>query len=261
MTTKPTLRELIDACRLDQHDPQRAELAADLAPLAREVASDSQVAAGLQRSERFDRNVRSALEDVPLPAGLAERLLAKCEAAVVPPATPPEEAVGPRSSRRRLLAQLAIAASLLIVSLAAYPAATYIFQARRPVMPDELAQLSVEWFDSCGPGAKWESVNPAILAQYPLDTALKVRPKSFRQVDRTTVAYDLSFNGKRGLLFVHRPTRPHPKLSQYPYSGLPASGGISLGAWQRGKVVYVIGVTGSERSRPVDEFVIRPKTT
>lgn len=260
--TQPSLRELIDACRPDQHDPQRPELAADLAPLAREL-EQAEVAAALQRSERFDRNVRSALDDVPLPAGFAERLLAKCDAAVVVPAeaTKEQEVISRPSSRRRFLAQLSIAASLLIVSLAAYPAIQYLWQARQPVTSEELAQTAVRWFDDCGPGASWTKVDATILAQYPLDPALRFRPLVYRRVDPTTVAYNLSHGGKRALLFVHLPSRPHPTLNKYPYGVLPASGGISLGGWQRGEVVYVIGVTGSDRPRPVDEFVNKLKTT
>lgn len=262
MTTNPSLRELIDACRPDQHDPQRAELAADLAPLARELENNADAAAALKRSERFDRNVRSALDDVPLPAGFADRLLAKCEAAVVTPAqTTPEGPVRQTSPRRLFLAQLSIAASLLILALAAYPAAKYVWQARQPVTADELAQTAVTWFDDCGPGAKWTPVDPAILAQYPLDPALRFRPLVYRRVNPTTVAYNLSHGGKRALVFVHLPSRPHPSLNKYPYGVLPASGGISLGGWQRGEVVYVIGVTGSDRPRPVDEFVNKLKTT
>ena len=259
--TKPTLRELIDACRPGQHDPQRAELAADLAPLAREVERQPEVAEALQRSERFDRNVRSALDDVPLPAGLAERLLAKCEAAVVTPVVPEViTAAGAKSSRRRFLAQLSIAASLLILSLAAFPAYTFLSH-RQPVLTEELAHTAVTWFDNCGPGASWSKVDATIVAQYPLDPGLRYRPLSYRQVNPNTVAYNLSTGGKRAILFVHLPSRPHPTLNKFPYGALPASGGISLGAWQRGDVVYVIGVTGSERPRPVDDFVNRLKTT
>lgn len=256
MTTNPTIRELIDACRPDQHDPQRPELAADLAPLARELESQPELVAAVKRSERFDRNVRSALDDVALPAGFAERLLAKCEAAVVTPAAPEEK---PRkSSRRKWLAQLSIAASLLIVSLAAYPAINTIWQARQPVTSDELAQTAVTWFDACGPGVQWIPVNEKILAEYPLSSALRFRPKVFRQVDESTVAYYLGSDGKRAILFVHQAKRPHPLLSNSPYRALPVSGGISLGAWKRDDVVYVIGVTGSNRRWPVDDFVIRP---
>lgn len=258
--THPSIRELIDACRPDQHDPQRPELAADLAPLARELENHADVAAALQRSERFDRNVRSALDDVPLPSGFAERLLAKCEAAVVTPAAVPAAIAdgGMKSPRRRFLAQLSIAASLLIASLAAYPAYQFLAQTRRPVTSDELAQTAVTWFDDCGPGVQWTPVNEKILAEYPLSSALRFRPKVFRQVDESTVAYYLGSDGKRAILFVHHAKRPHPLLNNSPYSVFPVSGGISLGAWKRDNVVYVIGVTGSNRRWPVDDFVIRP---
>jgi hypothetical protein len=259
MTTKPTLREMIDACRPDQHDPQRPELAADLAPLARD-GEQPEVAEAVRRSERFDRNVRTALDDVPLPPGLAERLLAKCEGAVITPAQASDEkVVGKKSPRRKFLAQLSIAASLLIVMLAAYPAFKYIFPTRPPVTADELAQSAVSWFDDCGPGVQWTPVNEKILTKYPLSSALRFRPKVFRQVDESTVAYYLGSDGKRAILFVHLPTRPHPQLHRSPYGILPATGGVSLGAWQRDEVVYVIGVTGSERRYPVDDFVIRAK--
>ncbi|WP_254510807.1 hypothetical protein [Anatilimnocola floriformis] len=264
MIEKPSLRELLDACRADQHDPQRPELAAELAPLARELQANAELQQAAEKSERFDRSVRAALDDVALPAGLLERMLTGCEAAVVAPAEPLAEATATsrRFSRRQAIALFAAAASLLIAVMGAWLFGDW-WNRPRPVSNDQLAQSAMTWLDQSGPAAQW-STAAAPAKEFPLDAALVYRPVRWRYLDaakKDAVVYEMRHESQRALLFVYKLKQPHPNVGSYPYSALTASGGVSLGAWQRGGMVYVLAVVGGNGRRPVDTFVRRPKFT
>jgi hypothetical protein len=255
--SKPTIRELLDACRADHHDSQRPELAAELAPLARELQTSPELLLAAEKSERFDRSVRAALDDIAVPAGLAERMLARCEAA---PATTSAEPIlakkANRFSRRQLIALFSAAASLLILVGGGLALQDWLNKSR-PVSNDVLAMNAVTWFDQCGPAATWHTA-AAPPQQFPLDSAIKFAPKGWRYLDdekRDIVAYEIVFRGERALLFVFKPTRPYPGLARTPFTGLTASGGISLGAWQRNDRVYVLAVHGGNSRHPLDVFV------
>jgi hypothetical protein len=257
MAPKPTWRELIDACRPDQDDLQRSELAAELGSLARESRGNASLAAAMQQSAQFDRNVREALDDVPVPSGLMERLLARCEASVDVPAveaplpeTPAvaetsvsESAPEPRPakwSRRRVLAVLSLAASVLGVLIGGL---SYRFNLLdpTPVTMDQLAAKANHWFNQSGPAADWAAAKFPV-EQFPFDRAVIVPPQKWRQLDGSTVAYDLTVvGGQRALLYVERTNRPH-NIRNFPYTKLTSSGGVALGAWQRDGYVYVLVV-------------------
>lgn len=246
MTNKPTIRELLDACRADQHDLQRPELA-ELAPLAREMQTSPELLQAAEKSARFDRSVRAALDDVTVPAGFADRLLAGCEAAQVTPAATQIEPKSNRFSRRQVIALFSAAASLLILVGGGLALQDWLTRSR-PVSNDVLAMNAVTWFDQSGPAATWESTPPPI-QQFPLHD-IKYAPKRWRYLDaekRDIVVYEMGFQGQRALLFVIKPTRPYPQLSHSPFTGLTSSGGISLGAWQRNSRVYVLAVHGNSQ--------------
>lgn len=252
MTDKPSIRELIDACRADRHDPQRPELP-ELAPLARELAANPQLQPVIEQAERFDRNVRAALDDVELPAGLADRLLAGCEAAVVTPAKSEEstdDAATKKWSRRQVLAMFSAAASVLIALVGGWQLMTYLKP--RPVSNDTLAQTAIAWFDLSGPQLTWQSYESAPVTQYPLARTIRYRPARWARLNNSTVVYDLTNSGTRALLFVQRTNRPHPGLKSF-MTRLSSSGGIALGAWQRTEVVYVLAVIEGEQR--IDDYL------
>src|SRR5687767_10428691 len=66
-------REQIDACRAGSDDLALPALA----DLATAVEGDRALAEEVARSQRFDQTVAAAMHDLPVPDGLAERLLAK----------------------------------------------------------------------------------------------------------------------------------------------------------------------------------------
>src|SRR4029453_1010408 len=76
------LREQIDACRTggdDLHSPDLGELAQAIGEGG--APADPAIVNEFDRSQRFDRAVVSALQDIAVPAGMLERLLAKTTAA------------------------------------------------------------------------------------------------------------------------------------------------------------------------------------
>ena len=245
MNNNPTIRELLDACRADQHDPQRPEFAAELAPLARELQANPELQQAAERSERFDRNIRAALDDVAVPAGLMERMLAGCEAANKSELETPDVekvALPTRSkwSRRQLLAILSTAASLLILLVAGYQTYIWIFPIKdRLVGIDQLTASANTWCDLSGAGAKWLTGSTPT-KEFPLDRSIIVAPTRWAQIDKNTVVYELNVKreGKRARLFVQRTNRPH-QLKSLP-SKLSTSGAHAMHAWQRDGYVYVI---------------------
>lgn len=264
MNPKPTLRELIDACRPDQNDPRRADLAAELGSLAQASHGDATVSAALQKSTQFDRNVRSALDDVPLPPGLAERLLAGCNADQPTSsdenspeqarAEIPARAAHPRWTRRRVLAALSIAASLLVVMLGGI-GYRIVSGRTSPVSQESLAAKANQWFQQSGPAPEWSATKFPI-QQYPFDHVVLVTPKKWRHLDSTTIAYDLTESGgQRALLFVQRTSRPH-NVRNLPFTKLGSSGGLAVGAWQRKDFVYVLVVV-DDGGKPLNRFFRR----
>jgi hypothetical protein len=255
MSNEPTIRELIDACRADHDDLQRPELAAELAPLAREVGQNAKVAAAYEQSLQFDRQVRSALDDVPLPAGLTDRLLAGCEAAKITPATKEPKTRAGVSRRKMLLAGFSLAASLLLLIWGGVEVFTK-FNPAAPVSAEQLANSALQWRDQSGPSAKWQPVTKSTQDAFPIDRAIVVGPSRWAPLGPNVSVYELKVGGKRALLFVQRTNRPHA-IRNFPSTPLPASGGDSLAAWQRDGFVYVILVTDGSPQ----QFIQRAKIT
>jgi hypothetical protein len=71
------LREAMDACRPRSDDLRLP----DLAPLAERLASDSASRRLFDRLQRLDRRISTTALDVSVPAGLAERILARVQIA------------------------------------------------------------------------------------------------------------------------------------------------------------------------------------
>ncbi len=121
---RSNLRESLDACR-----PGSADLAhSELADARAELDADAGLRRRVRRAEQFDRSVAGAMQDVAVPAGLQERLLAAlgsalpAESAAVDAAPRPDTAApsdGKVDTRRRApmlvgSAFLALATGLLV---------------------------------------------------------------------------------------------------------------------------------------------------
>ncbi len=255
------LWEAMESCRNgsdDLSDPQFADLAARL-------AEDPELRVQFQRLQAADGAIRAAFADVPIPAGLADRVsrrlaeaapTAILESLAVPPVTVPVATTldsptplrGPttRFSRRRLLLGFT-ALSAAAVLLAAVFVQTH---PPRHDTPDTVLDEAMDFFGMENqPGGELVSlVSPP--AEYPLghdiDRSQAIR---WRRVEKflggPAVAYDFDLRviGGRATLYVL--DRNVPGLRPYPPDRPRSStAGKSAAAWQAGNMLYVLVVEG-----------------
>jgi hypothetical protein len=249
--------EMIDACRPGRSD----HLLADLKPLAEAMAGDPKLADCFDRIQQFDAAIVDSIDDVPLPAGLAQRVLASLEAAsadlpVMVPYLPAAPAAAPakRSNRRTWLvsgvaAVVACAASLLIGFCFWEPATT-------DVGMEEIAEAArlLHEQDHDAWGRLVEDI-PAP-ANFPLGPYLAVSPRSpWRALKRTFlgregIAYELTAPRQvRATLFVLSAagslTAPQLQpLPAMPIDGMQNTAGRTTATWSDGTRLYVLVVDG-----------------
>jgi hypothetical protein len=271
-SSSPNLRllEALEACRPgsdDISDPALADLAAELArhPELEDVFG---------RLQKLDATLAGVFEDVPVPDGLANRLLARLavaklvdtatgaegpssaagpavEIVVSAPATVPAADAKPRRPKlaRRMwwLAAAGSAAACVVVAvslLRSPPPVQPMVYTPEPVLDDALALFREER------AVKWsEEVQP--LREFPLSSALvDARARRWRYVDDLLgtrgVAYDLTHEGgPRATLYVARRTveglPDKPRLDSAPKN----SGGCCVWAWQQDGLVYALVVEGA----------------
>jgi len=245
MSQKPNYREQIDACRPGSDDlslPALAELA-QVAETVRAIAHE------LARSQHFDRAVSAAMHDVPLPAGLFERLEAKLAEANDSEAAdstgevdlPPAPA---RFSRRLVLTSAGLATAAAIVLAVA---SQFWSPAPRRFSQNHLTTEVESWIESSPLNSPtWEpATQPAPIAL--LVPAKKPQVRSFVTSNgEKAIAYDLTpAGGQQVLLFVIK-TRHVYGVRTSPYTPLTSAsggmGGMALGAWQKDGTLYVLAV-------------------
>jgi hypothetical protein len=210
------------------------------------------------RADRFDARLTAALHEVPVPAGLAERLLNRLQAedsksgqralpVDIASALPPHDAPAPAGARapvpyalrRRMFSLVALAASLLI-------AVTAVWVLRwRDSGPSDPAALAESWYAAITP--KWRDAPAPKGFQVP--DSIMARPQSWqwasKQVGSKAVVYDLSDQGGRAALFVVR--MPPAGLQSSPLPPQSTTGGLTIGVWEQGGLRYALVVVGDER--------------
>lgn len=253
--------EAVEACRPysdDLADPAMSAAAAGL-------AGSASLRALAERIERLDVRIGDAFHDVPLPAGLAERIcqrLAAADAESEPESAPViDEPVsaepiasagepGPRVSRRWLVMGMAGIVAAAVMFTVAVLHVVRVDPHRPPML-----EVAMQFFES-----DWEQVaGGQPLAQsrpsrgYPL-SPLVVRGDWVRWrpvygfLGRRGVAYDLTRpGGTRATLYVVK----------YPLVGLPFRPSIEpdlsthdrcTSAWQSGPVLFVLVVEGGPQT-------------
>jgi hypothetical protein len=249
----PRLIEAIEACR-----PQSDDLSQpDLAFLRVELARDPQLEEAFQRVQTTDAAVGRVFRDVPVPEGLADRLLARlAEARQLEAAKVPAEIQGRRSRRRWAIGgvvAIAAAAAILIaflpnlrihaISLADIQEKVMAqFQAdleQRPAgellsrsTPSHALPMSQDIVSN--PGVRWRNVSGLLGA--------------------TAIAYDLTLpDGTRATLYVVRLRSGLPTLPASPPSTpRPMTQQRSIAVWKqatpKGGAVYVLAVNGGTSS-------------
>ena len=252
------IREAMDACRARSDDLRLP----DLAPLAERLASDTAARRLFDRLQRFDRQISNATLDVPVPAGLAERILARVQIAsgnstavasndAVDNAPCPAPVTEPNRRRmgRRGWILAAVAASVAVaVSFALWPRPTEL-------TADELLSHGGDWAKQLWKQpTNWRplAAGQREVPNYPLAAPIVVSPSRWADVARLSesnaVAYDLTTGGgQRAILFVIREAEiecnPTPPIR--PQS---STEGLMIGCWRAQGVVYVLVVEGDERS-------------
>jgi hypothetical protein len=258
-----SLREQIDACR-----PGSDDLAlSGLAELAGAAEQDRAVAAELDRSQRFDRAVISALHDVPVPGDLLERLLAGASGdsnadralttvgssdAVVVSAGSAALSAPARVSRRWIIALATVAA----VALIAVGVAPLLPRPGRDAPQDQLGEAAVHWHKDNSPRAEGWTAFASSTPPYPLLRNNPLRQRRYETAHGPAVVYDLAPPGRQALLFVVTTRHTFP-VQTSPYTTITASGGLTIGAWQRGNTLYVLII--SPDGHRLEDYVRQPR--
>ncbi len=248
--------EALDVCRPgsgDLGDPH-------LAPLAAAVARDAALRERLVRIARADAAVAAAFHDVPVPDGLARRLLERL-AVAAPPATgavpvPSSAAPLPSSSpappHRYSRRWLAIAAASLATAAALFMAALFGLHTPRPLTPDSLMEEAMRLFAATPAGSGRLVAETPPPASYPFSSNLvRMAQVRWRWVagfpGGPAIAYDLPGAGdSRATLYVARQTVPGLPVEP-PLDPRWGTAGCSADAWQVGDTLYVLVVAGDSR--------------
>jgi len=246
------LWEAMESCRKgsdDLSDPGFADLADRL-------AEDPEFRGQFQRVQEADGAIQAAFTDVPVPAGLADRVsrrLAEAARTSVPDrlavsaattvdSPAPLQGAAQRFSRHRLLV------GFTALSTAAVLLAAVWIQTHRPrsETPDSVVVEAMEFFDKDNQpfGPFVAQVPPP--AEYPMSRDIvQLREIRWRHVEQflggSAVAYDLPTVGGRATLYVA--ARNVPGLPSMPPPCL-STGGKSAAAWQAGDMLYVLVVEG-----------------
>jgi hypothetical protein len=259
-------REQLDACRPGSHDLDLPELAALRASLAQDASLSEQ----FERICQFDRQIAAALGDVPVPANLAERILARLQHAQEPSEEPPATLTSllhvvqaPAAeanrgfARRRLWRWLAAAA---VVPLAGWLGWRFWPRGARSVPPHEIAANLDTWLRMVGapPGPGWRS--PQTLPPGSLPPAVHAPPQAWKPF-RTRqgwsgVAVELAPPGqpRATLIAVRGPVRF--EVPARPYALLATSMNQATAAWASQGTLFVLVVAQGGKTR-LDQL-IRP---
>jgi hypothetical protein len=282
------IRQMIDACRPGSDDVH----APDFAAVAELIERDARSRRLYDRTQRLDIAIGAAFQDVEVPEGLAQRLLAAAVAAqrqsaepiaddplpiepssselpasaafdterlsAAPDSTSPAETiVSPASqskSRKRFGWKSIAAGAGTLAAVAALALVAVFFLPRSPseVSQDEIAKLAAEWTDAALLN-QWNQNPAAAPAQkYPVDSSLRASVQSWQRLrtryDSQAVVYSLAPIGQPYVLQVTvRTNEKFAVLASPPSRPFSTTGGLSIGAWQRDGVLYVLIVQGDER--------------
>jgi hypothetical protein len=253
--------EAIEACRPGSGDLRGA----DLADVARLVDADPEVRGLYDRVQHWDAAVTSAMQEVSVPAGLAERILARLNAERAPQngalaslvdgaasaaashdasATVVEIAPATRRSRlsrRQWLAGFATLAAMLLVAA--------LVSSWLPSSADvPMEDLAAAWFEELT--ENWQDPK-RVPSDFAVPSAVLAAPTGWQWITSRAggggVAYQLQdARGATAMLYVmqmgRRDLPSHP-----PAQPQSTTLGKAVGYWQSGNRVYVLVVAGDER--------------
>jgi hypothetical protein len=267
MDDKPGINDLLEAYR-----PKVDNLADDAwQSLRAPLASDPQVQRRAESIQHRDRVVHTAMHDVPIPAGLAERLLvslpesepadflstapASASEAVNLPLRP---AASTRFGRRAWAAAVVGAAAIVALAIGFWRNGP---TDSGPVSAEDLAGMVTAWENdpTLASGGTWKKLSGQSLPSYPIEPSdLQVTAtRAIGPVQRDgllLVVYDLAApGGKTARLYVARTNRTFD-VPTTPQSFLRSLTGSLRGiAWQRDQHLYVVVVDSPDSD--LREFV------
>lgn len=236
-----------------------------------QLLEDDVLQAQFEKSQALDQQLTEVFADVPVPAGLRERLQEAIAQAVAYQGLPIDECrdtTGPAEDQQsdpvivevteerrfsQSLRWLALAASLLIVA-----AVWRQFQPAEPVSPELLAGQATTWTERVMAASHdWNSDLRQSPSTHPIDSY--VLPKAQRwsrlktNIDPRAVVYDLSsLKTDRLLLFVFR-SRQSYQVPQVALQELMGTGALTVGAWQQGDLLYVM--VGRRNGPALQQFI------
>jgi len=266
--------EALDACRPASDDLQFPELA-DVAEL---VARDPELTQLQRRLEEADLIIAEAIDDVPVPSGLAERLLARLAAeangesvaatletsleqpatdaepvdALEPAREPVVELARPVSRRRFITAAAALAASIAVAT------GVVLWQSSAPELtPETVQEFAQQQYEALRGESTWQPMAEAPHDVYPKSTRVASKAWAWQplatSVDRNAIAYDLTPRGSdyKVTLMVLRTTVPG--LTTIPQKDPVWTQDRLISAWQQGDLLYVLVLEappGASRNLP-----------
>lgn len=255
------LRDLMDCCRPDRKDLAEPELRA-LAEALAKPDQDSAVRDEFAAVAAWDRQLKEALQDVPIPDGLAERLLRGVESATGDGTSPAASGSTLREaategvelqvtrrtvgrSRRWLVATAAavaaIAASVLAI-LAIWPHSD-------PLTATQVADQARGWITRLDPSAWRDSPPPR--DRFPVDPTLRFTAVVWQPVTGVdwgeAVAYQAMLPPDQlpAYLLVIRTARGSQLASLPPLVPDSTTGNLAIGVWKTEQHLYVLMVPGT----------------
>lgn len=282
MVDEREIQQMIDACRDDGAGrPDAADLADPaLSPLVEQLARDPGVRAQFERAKKWDAEIREALVDVPVPPGLADRIVDRLAAAASSPAAETsspdygdaaaqaipicagavERKIGRNVDARWRGRRWVVAAGL--AAAAALFVAVTLFRPADRISPEQLLEAVRQFDAEAQPEAgSLLAATPAPSA-YPLSSRIVSSPATTWThvaglLGRRGVAYELHApGGARATLYVVKlaglPNDPRIAADRLPSAPpgrpQPASGGAAMAAWQEKGRLYVLVVHGDDRA-------------
>ncbi len=248
----PRLIRAIEACR-----PQSDDLSEpDLAFLAAELVSNPQLEDAFKRIQKADLAIGRVFRDVPVPEGLADRLLVRlAEARQLEAIKVLAETAGRRLRRRAA-----------IVGVVALAAAAAIFMAFLPNIPTHslsLAKIQAKVMAQFQADLEQKPAGQPISASaplaFPMSRDVVANPAArWRDVSgllgEKAIAYDLTLpDGTRATLYVLRLRSGYPAVPNGPPpTPTPWTQRRSIAVWKKaapkGDCLYILAVDGGTSS-------------
>jgi hypothetical protein len=217
------------------------------------------------RTQSFDAALKTALDDVDVPEGLAGRLIARLEVGAASERSAGRVLVATgraRSLRRRVLIAIGSLALVALITVSL----VYMNQSPREIAREELSGDVAGWLAAL-PVKNWRAM-PTLAKGVEVDRAVVAQPRQWQIVSHakssdwsgTVTAIDLAPpTSPRAVLFVVRsnarfvvPSTPTATVR------LGLSSGFVGTAWQRSSGVLYVLVVETDRGQRLEDFLRKP---